>query len=678
MRKRLQFILFFLSICICLNSYAQFEKQLSEARRFYDKSMLFEAKNAYAGILAKDSMNRIANLEMAELLFFDIEDYDQAYVYMSRFLRTEKDTAPAFLYALAKCEHYRGDVNAAEKHYLEFEEKIKDKGRNEPFREEVSGHLKNIYYLRQNPDSKNTARAKVVNLGSGINTVYPEYVPVVNENENVLMFTSKRKNELNKSPGDDERYREDMYVAKKNGPHFDTPDILPTMNNETQQLKNSPRNESLISLSPDGKTLFLFKKGSIYSSEFKDGVWSEPKVLDEKIISEAYENHASVTADGKSIYFTSERKGGYGGLDIYRAEKNADGSWAKPVNLGESINTKGDEESPYITPDGSTLFFSSNGLVGYGAHDIFKCEIKDGKAGPAQNMGKPFNSVADDIFFYPHHDLQEGFLSSNRKGGVGDFDIYRFYYVDRPRFKPSNDVQPAAIAGQVAKLQELMYKDTSAAREILSELKSDPQVASVFFRLNDSVVSENPTELFSHLKKNSNNTFQIEVVRNCDTCIYRPSYVYEKTVSPADIAAHTISEKEKDKNTGTVKDPKDVKSSEPLGVLSPVYFGYAKYEIDDNAIRDLNSSINQLSKVPSAQIVIYGHADSRGSSELNKRLAMQRALKVKSYLLSKGISSKRVKTVISRGEEEPAVNCGDTCTEEQHQQNRRVEIRQAK
>ncbi|MFL5751824.1 MAG: OmpA family protein [Bacteroidia bacterium] len=646
-------------------SLAQYEKLLNEARRYYDKSLLFEARQSYGKILQKDSMNRIANLEMAELLFFDIEDYDGAYTYLNRYLRSEKDTSPPFIYALAKCEEYRGDYTASEKHFKRFNEKTKNEGKDELYRDEVRKNLASLDYLRRNGEIN--SRVKVVNLGSAINTRYPEYVPVVNENENVLMFTSKRKNELNAAPStEDERYREDMYISKKNGPNFESPAVLPSLDRETQQLKNSPRNESLISLSPDGKTLFLFKKGSIYSSEFKVGSWSEPKILDEKIISEAYENHASVTADGKTIFFTSERKGGSGGLDIYKAEKAVNGSWNKPVNLGNEINTSADEESPYIAPDGKTLFFSSNGLPGYGAHDIYKCEWDGTKFGKPVNMGLPFNSVADDIFFYPHQDLSEGFLSSNRKGGLGDFDIYRFYYTDKPGFKnvPGQPLSPE-LSSKVSMLQENFIKDPAKTGKALSGLKSDPGVAGIYFRLNDSLVSEDPELIRKNLKRTGKNKLEVELIKNCDTCLYRQFYVSSGFITGENSAVP---------NDELVSPEADL----VLSGIKKVYFEYGKFSLTDAAIEVMDENVVLLRKAPAVKIVIYGHADSRGSEALNRDLARQRAQEVSRYLLSKGISKKRISTVISKGKDDPEVDCGGNCTEEQHAQNRRVEIKAAK
>lgn len=648
-------------LLLCMSSFAQYEKLLNQARRYYDRSLLFEAKACYAKILEKDSTNKLANLEMAELLFFDIEDFGGAAVYLERYLRAERDTSSPFIYALGKCANYNGNFAGAKKYFMRFSEKIKDEGKDAQYREEVQKQLLNLNYRKEHAAAEMQEHVKVVNLGKNVNTPYPEYVPVVNENENVLMFTSKRKNALNTSPDDkNERYREDMYIAKKNGPNFGSPDVLPALDKETQQLKNSPRNESLISLSPDGKTLFLFKKGSIYSSEFKDGVWGEPKVLDEKIISEAYENHASVTADGKTIFFTSERKGGEGGLDIYRAEKRSDGSWNKPVNLGKEINTAADEESPYITPDGKTLFFSSSGHPGYGGHDIYRADWDGNKFGKARNMGQPFNSAADDIFFYPHKDLSEGFLSSNRKGGIGDFDIYRFYYTDKPVF----DIHPGqALAPELqAALNKLLKgfeNDSARTDQLLAGLTHDPRVSGVYFRLNDSLVSEDPQVISANMNKDKEQVVQVEVMKRCDTCIYNQSFVTSVTVYPKSIA----SAGKPLVTTGTAP---------VLESLSPVYFDYTKFDLRDDAKTALDKDIADLKNAPAAFVTIYGYTDSRGPEALNRRLALQRAQQVKKYLVANGIPAKRIKAVISKGEES---SCTGNCTEQEHQQNRRVEIR---
>jgi outer membrane protein OmpA-like peptidoglycan-associated protein/tetratricopeptide (TPR) repeat protein len=641
---------------------AQFDKLLNQARRYYDKGQLFEAKDCYKKILEKDSLSKIANLELAELLFFDIEDYEASYIHIRRYLQTQKDTSVSFIYALGKCEHFNGEPDKAQRHFERCREKLKDEEVNPSLPSDISRHLASIIYCRENALRK-SERISVVNLGGHVNTQYPEYVPVVSEDENILMFTSTRKNTMNPRPGNnDDHYREDMYVAKKKGLNFESPNILPAADQETKLLKNSPRNESLISLSPDGKTLFLFKDRSIYSSEYRNGSWGDPKLLDKKIISKAYENHASVTADGMKIFLTSERKGGEGGLDIYYAEKQSNGAWSKPVNLGSEINTKDDEESPYITPDGKTLFFSSNGHTGYGEHDIYKSEWDGNKFGKPQNLGLPFNSVADDIFFYPHSDLSQGYIASNRKGGFGDFDIYRFYYVDRPTFKiRTNETTPPEFNTSLKKIEDDLVNASPETETVIAQFKTNPKVAGIYFKVNDSLVTEDIGVLKNELKRKEKNQLRMEVIFNCDTCIYRQSYTSAFSIPKEDFLVNNNVPAES--------------GSTVLAGLVPVYFDYAKYQVRSSETEMLEKNISVLKKNPKRNFVIYGHADSRGSAELNKRLALQRAQRVKEYLISKGIDKTRIKMVISKGEEEPMINCGDSCTEEQHQQNRRVEIK---
>lgn len=263
----------------------------------------------------------------------------------------------------------------------------------------------------------------VTDLDSVINSSYSEHSPLYSNLENILIFTSRRKNP-NSTKYEDGQYDEDIYFSEIIEGKWSSPKLMTNF--------SGPDNEATASIATDGRNLLIYKdddNGSIYLSTFDNGNWSTPKKMPKPINTRHRETHASMTADGKTIYFTSDRMGGHGGLDIWMSTKLGANEWSKPINLGESVNSKGDEESPNISDDGKTLYFSSNGLKNsFGGFDIYKSEKTEFNTwGIAENLGYPINSIGDDIFFTPINSTEKAFYTSYRYGSHGNADIFVVY-----------------------------------------------------------------------------------------------------------------------------------------------------------------------------------------------------------------------------------------------------------
>lgn len=258
------------------------------------------------------------------------------------------------------------------------------------------------------------------NLGKTINSIYDEYSAVVDATESTLIFTSRRPTSTGGFMDLDDKYFEDIFVSQKEDGEWTKPVSI-------GKNINTEGHEATIGLSADGQELYIYRDdfgdGNIYVSQLKGSSWSEPVQLNDNINSPFRETHATVSADGQTLYFTSDRSG-MGGMDIFRSKRLPTGEWAVAENLGEVLNTKYDEEAPFIHPDGKTLFFSSKGHSSMGGYDIFFSIEENGKWSTPMNIGSPMNTADDEYFFVMSTDGKRAYYSSSSGEGIGGKDIY--------------------------------------------------------------------------------------------------------------------------------------------------------------------------------------------------------------------------------------------------------------
>lgn len=256
---------------------------------------------------------------------------------------------------------------------------------------------------------------QIERLGSVINSEFTEYNPVVSADESVMAFTVLR-------PADSktgEKVAEEIHISYNQTGNWSLSEKVDVL---------TQNNYGTAGISPDGEEMMVFigdqTTGSIFTIRKEDNGWSRPVPIGPAVQSKYLESTASVTPDQKTIYFASNRPGGYGGMDIYKAERKPDGSWGNVKNLGPKINTKADEDAPFIHPGGKLLFFTTNGHNGMGGYDIYKSELVNGEWDTPKNMGYPINTTANDNYFTLIADGTRGYFSSDRKGGFGGQDIY--------------------------------------------------------------------------------------------------------------------------------------------------------------------------------------------------------------------------------------------------------------
>ena len=259
-------------------------------------------------------------------------------------------------------------------------------------------------------------------MGAVINSGYDDHSPVFNIEETIMVFTSKRKGSTGNFKTSDKQYFEDIYISHKENGQWATPQKI-------SENINTMEHEASVALSADGNDLIIYKDdvgdGNLYISHFNGTEWSKPEKLSLNVNSTYNESHASISCDGSTLYFSSNRPGGFGGYDIYYSKRLPNGDWSLAQNAGPVINTEFDENGPFIHPDGSTLYFSSKGHNSMGGYDLFFAILKDdGTFSRPENMGYPINSIDDDVFYVLSADGKRAYYSTVQPDGLGRKDIY--------------------------------------------------------------------------------------------------------------------------------------------------------------------------------------------------------------------------------------------------------------
>ena len=288
------------------------------------------------------------------------------------------------------------------------------------------GICRNAIQLTEHP-----VNITVKNLGNAINTEYTEHSPGVTADESTMVFTSRR-NGTGSKVDQDGQFFEDIYLSHQVNGVWSAPKGI--------SLLNTADHDASISISADGQEIYVYKagydkaskttSGDIFVSKKEGENWTNPQKLNSNINSPSKESHLSITADGKTIYFSSNRPGGYGKMDIYSVKKLPNGDWGPAQNLGPNINTIYDDEAPFIHHDGINLYFSSKGHKTMGGFDIFKSTFKNGHWNKPVNVGFPINSTKEDIYYTPTADGKRAYMASYREGTFGRMDIFKIELPD--------------------------------------------------------------------------------------------------------------------------------------------------------------------------------------------------------------------------------------------------------
>jgi peptidoglycan-associated lipoprotein len=505
----------------------------------------------------------------------------------------------------------------------------------------------------------------------GVNTSGTEFAPIIRDNS--LIFTASRKEITYKNNG---LPYLGLYRAALNSP-------TETGNAElfSPAIFKDNANEGTPAFSKDGK-LMVFARGNtgkrsdaspdvdLYISRNTEGVWSEPELIEALSDSLSWDGCPTFSADARTLYFGSNRKGGRGGIDLYRATLDNSQRFGKPINLGGEINTAGDEMFPTVTPEGK-LHFSSDGHAGLGGLDLYSASRKDGNI-VVEHLGLPINSRFDD-FGLVAIDSTKGYFASNREGGRGDDDIY-FYENTQPG-KKFTEIPPVVTKKDDGK---------KIIRYFLAGIVADAGNApldSVRVTILNNEGGVAIDEIYSNAGGNFGKT-KLEEGKSYSILLEKKGYLAKRenfTMIGKAIPLEKLTKAESDTtfyiNAILDKPTTGIEISKQFNI-APIYYDLNQSFIRIDASVELDKIVQVLFDNPTIKLELGSHTDSRGTIESNNSLSQRRADAAVKYIISKGIAPDRI-VARGYGESQLINTCADNvpCSEEEHQMNRRTEFK---
>ncbi|MEZ4838221.1 OmpA family protein [Flavobacterium sp.] len=609
-------------VSLSLTSLSAQNKDTQKADKLFKRLEYVDAAQEYLKLTEKGKADGYVYKQLGDS-YFNTFNASEASKWYARAVETPQDAETYYRYAqMLKAQ---GKYEEANKQMQSFASKAPSDQRAKDFKA-------NPNYLPSLLDKQKKFDVKSLD----INSEKSDFGAVLHQNN--LYFTSAR-NGARKNYGWNEEPYLDIYKATYN--------VDGTITNaEPVGDLNSKWHDGPSSLSADGNTIYFssesFKEKDGYEKDksinaklgqvnlFKatmaNGKWSNITQL--PFNSNTYSTgNPSLSKDGKTLYFASNRPGSIGGTDIWKVAVNADGSYGEPENLGPKVNTEGEENFPFVTEDNKTLYFASSGRQGFGGLDVFAYDMTKGES---TNLGKPINSEKDDFAFSLNAEKNIGFLSTNRSG------------VDN------------------------IYLATPVCGVEVITVVTDAKTGKVLANAKVAIVDDKKNVIATETS-GANGEVAYYVECNKAYTIQASKDGYESNTFP--VAAS----KGEARKVEAALNPIDVIVTEKEIILNPIFFEFNKSNITQEGAFELDKLVQVLQNNKAMVILVKSHTDNRGSDAYNLRLSDARAKSTVQYILSKGIAKEQISGK-GMGETEPKTDCKDACTEEQHAENRRSEF----
>ena len=653
------------------------KKILKQARKAMFKEQYKAAQVKYLQLINAEPKNSVYNFEAGLSYLYSTHERTKSIPFLEAYfqhIKEDEDTIPEAYYFLAKAYQLNSEFEKSNTAYSKFNPYINNniKPGKELEKEVATENFYNKNGVKYLAEKNNNTLIK--NIGTNINSTDREYAPVLFKSQNVLLFTSRRKGNGNKIDRKDLLPYEDIYVAKKTDQGW----VLLTDNNELKRYLpanvNTKKHDASITYSTDEKTLYTYKKDAIWQSTYSSDSWSALTKLNPNVNASKFNvPSVTLTPDGNTLFIVSERKEGMGGRDIYKSTKSSAGDWEEPVLLSNNINTDQDEDGPFLTEDGKTLYFSSKGHSSIGGYDIFKSEMVDGQWSAPINLGIPINSPADDIFYVTDPEQKNGFFSSSREGGHGSMDIYAFS--DECENLKNTEIKGIVYhaSSKLPLSSKLTLHDLSTNQEINTTTSKDGKFLLV-------APPENNYQLVINTEGYKQQTISITLPKQCD--YYQPfteialdqiqiDSTYYQIASVKNSFFNTGEEINNYKKTGTLEtnlinnelpfvdatdqeiiafsrtiDPNQTElnysvindtlkidqltdtqiADETLPSFEDIHFDFDQSTLNNNHKKMLNELIEYLKSEEgkNIQLTISGHTDGKRDLELNKKIFAKR------------------------------------------------------
>jgi len=662
-------IFILISFFTSFSTQAQSDQDLvNVANEMYKFGDVKDALEIYKQAVEINPTNAFANY-MVGKCYLETIHKEQSLPYLVSAYEMDDRIAFNILYMIATSYHLGYNFDKAIEYYEKYRTKLLNEREDENFKtaDELKKIERRIEECRNGLEFiKNPTHSKIENMGKEVNSVYQDYAPVISADQTMLFFTSRREGSSEGIKANDNEYYEDIYMSKKvDGQWTKAQNIGPTINTKLH--------EASIGLSPDGKTLFIYKDdnknpGDIFMCSIDSkGKWSKAVSIGSEINTEYIENSVNISKDGQTLLFASNRPDGKGGMDIYISRKQKNGKWGKPENMGDVINTEYDDEGPFLDSDGKTVFFSSKGHKGMGGFDIYK-SVYDSvrhRWGEPKNLGFPINSPDDDIYFVISGDDQIAYYASVKddgldKEGIGDVDLFKIILEAKI---PTDSIKPPhAITLEDFRKVTVQLHSVELLLDILAEADYTP-IDGVKIEIYDT---KSKTIFTKGLSKNGKfeYSFSDKEEKHYLITLSKEGYVYhkEEVIVPA---GH---------ENGTKVEKRILLDKIQVGnryILRNIYYDFDKATLKPESYTELNKLYNFLKENPKMKIEIDGHTDSKGSMEYNQTLSQNRALSVRNYLIKKGIPSDRI---VSKGFGKTHPLASNDDEEEGRELNRRTEF----
>jgi outer membrane protein OmpA-like peptidoglycan-associated protein/tetratricopeptide (TPR) repeat protein len=646
----------FIVICSTLNALAQASKPyIEKGDKYFSKGNFKLALESYFEAEKVDSQEPKIKFKIGQT-YLSIGTETKALPFLEEAYRKQPAIDPDI-------DYYLGIALQASSHFkraLEHFEKFKVK--NKRFKT-IANHKMQECRLGDSL-MRHPVLCVIKVLEWPINSIYQDYGPVLNSAESHLIFTSAR--DTLQVDNKNRVYYEDIMSSTKKGDTWQVPaKISPTINDQFH--------DAATYLVPDGKSIFLYYEkgnGDIYQSDLVNGQWTVPVSMGTEINTVSWETSGCLSPDKTKFFFTSDRPGGFGNLDIYMSEKLANGSWGKAVNLGPTVNTAGSEDAPFLHPDG-TLYFGSDGHLGLGNFDIFKSEFKDGKWKKPVNLGYPINSPKFENYFFLSDDKKRAYFSAIRDEGVGNSDICMITFLDPPppvkeeiAVATPPTVEAETIGDEFVDTMVSLKNDLGFASMLIGKVidaeMNTPLKAQII------VVDNIENKVIERVYSNSvTGEFKIIIPHGGNYGINTSLNGYLFNSLNFEVPAYSDFQ-EIETHILMVKATVGSKA-----VLKNIFFDLGKVDLKNESIGELESVIDLLERNPGIKLQINGHTDNSGDAQVNKELSLKRAESVLNFLIKRGIEQKRLRAV-GYGEERPIVSNDDE--QGGREVNRRTEI----